>query len=64
MSTFGTNISQELALQLIESANVRATEELENALYPVLGIRRRVAINLGYVYEIDRNNEDILNLLE
>ena len=64
LSTFGTNISQELALQLIEAANLHATEGLEDALYPVLGIRRIVAINLGYIYKIDINNEDVLRLIE
>ena len=63
LNTFGTNISQELALQLIEAANIHATQKLQNALYPVLGIRRRVAINFGYIYEIDRNNRDILQLI-
>ena len=64
LDTFGTNISQELALQLVEAANIHATQKLQNALYPVLGIRRRVAINFGYVYEIDRNNRDILQLID
>ena len=60
LNAFGNNLSQDTALQLIESANTHATEVLENKLYPPLGIRRRVAIELGYVYDIDQNNSDIL----
>ena len=63
LATFGTNISRGLALQLVEAANTHATEKLESSLYPVLGIRRRVAINLGYIYDIDRNNPEVLKLL-
>lgn len=63
LNTFGTNLSKDAALKLIESADVHATEVLENPLYPVLGIRRRVAINLGYIYDIDENNSDILELM-
>ncbi len=60
LNVFGNNLSQDIALQLIKSANVHATEVLEDKLYPPLGIRRRVAIELGYVYDIDKNNSDIL----
>ena len=63
LNTFGTNLAKDPALKLIESANVHATENLDNPLYPVFGIRRRVAINLGYVYGIDENNSDILELV-
>ena len=63
LATFGTNISRELALELVEASNIHATEKLERSLYPVLGIRRRAAINLGYVYDIDRNNPEVLKLL-
>ena len=60
LNTFGSNLSQDTALQLIKSANFHATEVLKDKLYPPLGIRRRVAIELGYVYDIDENNSDIL----
>ncbi len=60
LNTVGNNLSQDTALQLIKSANVHATEVLEDKHYPPLGIRRRVAIELGYVYDIDKNNSDIL----
>ncbi|MGB5634465.1 MAG: hypothetical protein WBM86_17020 [Waterburya sp.] len=63
LNTFGNNLSQDVALQLVESANLYATKELESPLYPTLGLRRRIAINLGYVYDIDKNNPDILKYI-
>ncbi|HEY9767044.1 MAG TPA: hypothetical protein V6C71_00885 [Coleofasciculaceae cyanobacterium] len=63
LNTFGNNLSKDAALQLIESANLHATEGLENPLYPTLGLRRRIAINLGYVYDTDKNNPDILKYI-
>lgn len=63
LNTFGSNLSKDEALQLVASANFYATEELENPLYPTLGLRRRIAINLGYVYDADKNNPDILQYI-
>ena len=63
MNTFGNDLSKDEALQLIELANLHATEGLENPLYPTLGLRRRIAINLGYVYDTDKNNPDILKYI-
>jgi hypothetical protein len=60
LNLLGNNLSKDLALQLIASADIYATQTLENRLYPPLGLRRRVAINIGYVYDIDKNNDDIL----
>lgn len=60
LDTFGDDLSRDTALKLIESADMYATTKLENPLYPTLGLRRRIAINLGYVYEADKNNPDIL----
>ena len=60
LNLLGNNLSRDLTLQLIISADVYATETLVNRLYPPFGLRRRVAINLGYVYDIDTNNDDIL----
>lgn len=60
LNTFGNNLDKDLALQLIESADSHATEGLENPLYPSLGLRRRIAINLGYIYDMDKNNPSIL----
>ena len=64
LNTFGSDLSKDVALQLVESANSYATEELENPLYPTLGVRRRIAINLGYVYDTDKNNPDILKYVD
>ena len=64
LNTFGSDLSKDVALQLVESANSYATEELENPLYPTLGVRRRIAINLGYVYDADKNNPDILKYVD
>lgn len=63
LNTFGNNLSKDEALQLVELANLHATEGLENPLYPTLGLRRRIAINLGYVYNTDKNNPDILKYI-
>ena len=63
LNTFGNDLSKDEALQLIELANLHATEGLENPLYPTLGLRRRIAINLGYVYDTDKNNPDILKYI-
>ncbi|HHP7232380.1 MAG TPA: hypothetical protein ACFCUY_16160 [Xenococcaceae cyanobacterium] len=59
-SIFGKNLSKDITLQLIQLADTYATTELATKLYPSLGIRRRVAINLGYVYDIDQENREIL----
>ena len=63
LNTFGSDLSKDVALQLVESANLYATEKLQNPLYPTLGLRRRIAINLGYVYDTDKNNPDILKYI-
>ena len=63
LNTFGSNLSKDVALELVDSANFYATEVLENPLYPALGLRRRIAINLGYVYDADKNNPDILQYI-
>lgn len=60
LDTYGNNLSKDEALQLVESADLYATEALVSPLYPTLGLRRRIAINLGYVYDTDKNNPDIL----
>ena len=60
LNTFGNSLSKDTALKLVESADLHATEGLENPLYPTLGLRRRIAINLGYIYDADKSNPDIL----
>ena len=59
----GSNLSQETALELIKLADNHATKVLEDKLYPSLGLRRRVAIAVGYIYDIDKNNNDVLKYL-
>ncbi|MDJ0635457.1 MAG: hypothetical protein QNJ34_19865 [Xenococcaceae cyanobacterium MO_188.B29] len=61
LNTFGNTLSKDTALELITSADSYATEDLDIKLYPTFGLRRRVAINFGYVYDIDQNNDDIWN---
>ena len=63
LNTFGNNLSKDEALQLVKSANLYATEKLQNPLYPTLGLRRRIAINLGYIYDTDKKNPDILKYI-
>jgi hypothetical protein len=63
LNMFGNNLSKDIALELVKKANTHATEGLEDTIYPSLGLRRRVAINLGYVYDIDKNNQDILKYI-
>lgn len=64
LNTYGNNLSQDVAFQLVKSADFYVTEELEDPLYPTLGLRRRIAINLGYVYDIDKTNPDILKYID
>lgn len=64
LNTFGNDLSQDEALQLVKAADLYATETLETPLYPSLGLRRRIAINLGYVYNMDKNNPDILKYVD
>ena len=63
LNTFGDNLSKDDALRLVKSADSYATEKLTTPLYPTLGLRRRIAINLGYVYDTDKNNPDILKYI-
>ena len=60
LTNFGNNLTKEIAVKLVEKADLHATEGLQSPLLPSLGLRRRIAINLGYVYDIDKNNPNIL----
>ncbi len=62
-SVLDGNLSKDTALQLIELADYHATTELDIKLYPSLGLRRRVAINFGYIYDIDKSNNEVLKYL-
>lgn len=59
---FGNQINRDVMLELVEIANVRATSLLPKRLYPAYGIRRRVAQSIGFVYEIDATNPEIIKL--
>ena len=63
LSTFGNDLSKDTTLKLIKLADSYATQKLTTPLYPTLGLRRRIAINLGYVYDTDKNNPDILKYI-
>ena len=62
--TFGRDLDRDLVLELIEAADARAELLSEQKLYPGYGIRRRIALQLGYVYEIDRRDPEICSLAE
>jgi hypothetical protein len=53
---YGNNLSQQQGREIVELANFRATRLLTGRLYPPLGIRRRVAIAFGYIYDMDAND--------
>ncbi|PHV62586.1 hypothetical protein [Cyanobacterium aponinum] len=61
---FGNQISRDVMLELVDIANVRATSLLPMELYPAYGIRRRVAQSVGYVYEIDVDNPEMIRLAQ
>ena len=60
LELFGTELSKDTALLLIHSANTYATTSIRPALYPSYGLRRRAAINFGYMYKIDQNDSQML----
>ena len=61
---FGNQINRDVMLELVDIANVRATSLLPKRLYPAYGIRRRVAQSIGFVYEIDTTNPEIIKLAQ
>ena len=63
-NTLGYQINQNLMLELIDLANFRATNLLPKRIYPAYGIRRRIAQSIGYVYEIDLNNQEMIGLTQ
>lgn len=62
--TFGTDLDRDLVLELLEVADDRAQTLSVDEVYPGYGIRRRIALQLGYLYEIDRNDEQVCSLAE
>lgn len=61
---FGNQVNSNIMLELIDIANVRATSLLPRRIFPAYGIRRRVAQSLGYVYEIDVENQEMIRLAQ
>mgnify|MGYP000002369514 CR=1 FL=1 len=51
------------ARRLIEEADIFATDRLRPPLFPDRGIRVRIAQNFGYLYRVDRDDRQILNVL-
>jgi hypothetical protein len=64
IDNYGTTISRDTALQLIQLAHYRAITFLPSDLYPTLGLRERIALDLGYLYDIDKDNPTILERLD
>jgi|GEM_PF-1246811 len=64
--TFQANLAQGIskaqARRIIESANLYATLTLKPKLFPPRGQRERVAALLGFIYELDKNDETIRQL--
>jgi hypothetical protein len=59
-SVFGNNLNRDVMLQLIELANFRATSLLAGKLFPSYGLRRRIAMHFGYLYEMDLDDPKML----
>lgn len=57
---FGNNLNSDQMLQLVDLANFRATSLLDKKIFSSYGLRRRIAIELGYIYEIDLNDPQML----
>jgi hypothetical protein len=53
-------LSQLEALELVAAADFYSTHFLARTLYPPKGLRLRIAENLGFVYEIDQTDPEIL----
>ncbi|MGK7944971.1 MAG: hypothetical protein AB4058_10935 [Microcystaceae cyanobacterium] len=60
---YGNRLNNQQTYELLNLANFRATQLLDARLYPPRGIRRRAAQLVGFIYEIDRTNAEILQLV-
>lgn len=60
LKIFGNSLNRDQMLQLVDLANFRATSLLDKKIFPSYGLRRRIAIELGYLYEIDLNDQQML----
>ncbi len=56
------SLTKQEALSLVSSADFYATNLLTTKLYPLRGQRIRVTRSLGFLYEIDANNEQMRDL--
>lgn len=55
-------VSKSQAQQMIQSAHIYATSSLRPKLYPPRGQRERIAALLGFIYEMDKNDQSIRQL--
>lgn len=53
-------LSQAEALELVSAADFYSTHFLSRAVYPPKGLRLRIAENLGFIYEIDQHDPEVL----
>ena len=60
----GTDLDRDQLLELIELADRRAELiSVQEKLYPGYGIRRRIALQVGYVYDLDRRDPQVCSLV-
>ncbi len=60
LELFGSELSKDQALLLIDATNNYVATSMQPRLYPPYGLRRRIAINFGYIYKIDQNDAQML----
>ncbi len=54
-------LSESEARELLSAADFYSTHMLSRGLYPPKGLRLRIAEMLGFVYEIDQHDPEVLN---
>jgi len=58
-----TGLSKYQALDLIKAANTYVSTALTTKFYPLRGLRMQVAKLLGFIYELDANDQEIMQLI-
>ena len=58
-----TGLSKSQALDLIKAANAYVSTALTSKFYPLRGLRMQVARLLGFIYEVDANDQEIMQLI-
>ena len=58
-----TGLSKSQALDLIKAANTYVSTALTTKFYPLRGLRMQVAKLLGFIYELDANDQEIMQLI-